>query len=183
MPELPDAKKELSETTKLGYWSKTILVFKEPWWRAANLSGAFLSVNGPIILTRDTSVDEDDQYSIATIQIGQPGRDWSELDAEDRRQAVLEQFRTAFGTVVNDIPEPINIIEKEWSKDPWALGAPSPVMVPGIMTKDAGKSIRDPVGNLHFIGTETSHVWKGYLEGAVRSGVRGANEVITALED
>lgn len=41
--------------------------------------------------------------------------------------------------------------------------------------------IRAPVGRLHFVGTETSFEWKGYMEGAVRSGERGAAEVLLAM--
>lgn len=36
-------------------------------------------------------------------------------------------------------------------------------------------------GNVHFIGTETSTEWNGYMEGAILSGDRGAQEVIEAL--
>uniref|UniRef100_A0A093UYN6 Amine oxidase n=1 Tax=Talaromyces marneffei PM1 TaxID=1077442 RepID=A0A093UYN6_TALMA len=75
----------------------------------------------------------------------------------------------------------IEVIEKEWTKGPWAMGAPSPVIMPGSMTSEAGEAIRSVFDKVHFIGTETSHVWKGYLDGAVRSGERGAAEVITAL--
>ncbi|HLD68443.1 MAG TPA: FAD-dependent oxidoreductase [Pseudomonas sp.] len=37
--------------------------------------------------------------------------------------------------------------------------------------------MREPVGALHWAGTETSGVWCGYLEGAVRAGQRAAAEV------
>ncbi|KAM3562414.1 hypothetical protein MY1884_001809 [Beauveria asiatica] len=60
-------------------------------------------------------------------------------------------------------------------------GNPNPVMMPGLMTSAAGQSIRDHYKHVHFIGTETSYVWKGYMEGAVLSGIRGAKEVIAAL--
>ncbi|KAF5657459.1 flavin-containing protein, partial [Fusarium circinatum] len=93
----------------------------------------------------------------------------------------MKQFNDAFGTVVDKVPEPINIIEKDWLKDPWFLGGPSPVMKPRLL-KGAGKSIRDPFKNIHFIGTETSIVWKEYMEGAIRSGIRGAREVTEALD-
>lgn len=181
-PSLPAAKKTLGESTKLGYYSKTVLVFSEPWWRAANLSGVFTSDDGPISFTRDTVSEDDSQYSITCFHVGEPGREWSRLSAEDRRASVLEQFNEAFGSVVDEVPEPINILEKEWTKDPWALGGPSPVMMPGTMTSKAGQSIRESFGNIHFVGTETALVWKGYMEGAVRSGVRGAKEVIKACK-
>jgi len=34
---------------------------------------------------------------------------------------------------------------------------------------------------VHFVGTETAYEWKGYMDGAVRSGERGATEVVDAL--
>lgn len=172
----------LSESVKLGYYAKTVLIFSSPWWRSADLSGVLTSGEGPISFTRDTCVEEDDQYSITCFHVGKPGREWSRLSAKDRQNAVLEQFNAAFGKVVDIIPEPKGIIEKEWTKEEWALGAPCPVMMPGAMTSDSGKSIRQRHGHIHFVGTETSYVWKGYMEGAVRSGVRGAREVIEACK-
>jgi monoamine oxidase len=46
---------------------------------------------------------------------------------------------------------------------------------------EVGKALRAPFEAIHFVGTETSFEWKGYMEGAVRSGERGAAEVIEAL--
>ncbi|KAM3516962.1 hypothetical protein NHJ13051_009415 [Beauveria bassiana] len=181
-PRLPEPKRILTQSTKLGYYSKTVLVYSEPWWRHANLSGVFSSTYGPISFTRDTCVPEMGQFSLTCFHTGETGRQWSKLDAKGRRKAVLDQFHSAFGTAVESIPAPINIIEKEWTKDPWAQGNPNPVMMPGLMTSAAGQSIRDRYGHVHFIGTETSYVWKGYMEGAVLSGIRGAKEVIAALQ-
>jgi monoamine oxidase len=98
---------------------------------------------------------------------------------------LLGVFLSVVGAAVPEvtIPEPVEIFEKEWTKDPWAQGAPSPVMMPGTMTGDAGKAIREQFGSIHFVGTETALIWKGYLEGAVRSGIRGAGEVIQALKE
>jgi monoamine oxidase len=180
-PQLPPAKHRLSESTVLGYYAKMIFVFEKPWWRDAGFSGSFSSAEGPTSFSRDTCLEEDNQYSITCFLVGDKGRRWSKFSKSARRQQVQDQFYTIFGAAVKDIPEPINIIEKEWMKDPWARGAPCPVMPPGVMTSDAGQAIRDVFGDLHFVGTETALVWKGYMEGAVRSGVRGATEVIKAL--
>ncbi|KAF5633377.1 flavin-containing protein [Fusarium tjaetaba] len=114
-------------------------------------------MDGPISFTRDTCVPEDKQYSITCFHVGHPGRKWSQLSEQERRDTVMKQFNDAFGTVVEKVPEPINIIEKDWLKDPWFLGGPSPVMKPGLLT-GAGKSIRNPFKNIHFVGTETSIV-------------------------
>lgn len=160
-PELPLAKKTLGESTKLGYYSKTILVFSSPWWRMSGLSGSLSSSKGPISFTRDTCVPEDEQYSITCFHVGGAGRVWSELPARERRDAVVKQFHEMCGVVVTEVPKPIKVLEKEWTKDLWARGALSPVMMPGTMMSEAGKALRDPVGHVHFVGTETSVMWKG----------------------
>lgn len=55
-----------------------------------------------------------------------------------------------------------------------------PIMNPGLLIS-LGQVPRGAVGDYHFIGTEASVVWKGYIEGAVRSDIRGAEEVVMAL--
>jgi monoamine oxidase len=42
-------------------------------------------------------------------------------------------------------------------------------------------AVREPVGRVHWAGTETATRWSGYIDGAVQSGERVAAEVIEAL--
>ncbi|KAK2923695.1 Flavin amine oxidase [Fusarium oxysporum f. sp. vasinfectum] len=132
-PSLPPAKKKLADSAKSGYYTKTILVYAEPWWHSAGLSGVYSSTDGPVVFTHDTCIPQDGQYSITCFHAGDPGRKWSRLPAEERKQVVLQDICTAFGTVVDNIPEPINVIEKDWTKDPWAQGGPGPVWRPGFL--------------------------------------------------
>ena len=39
------------------------------------------------------------------------------------------------------------------------------------------RELRKPFGRIHFAGTETSHKWSGYMEGAVQAGERASREV------
>lgn len=178
-PPLPKSKRLLAENTALGYYTKVVFVFDDPWWRNAGLSGVLNSESGPISLTWDTSIPGE-QWSISCFVIGEPGRQWSKLSKSARTTAIWNHFTTTFKTVVDTIPEPSHTIELEWSKEEYIWGAPSPVMGPGVLTQ-YGSELRTPFENVHFIGTETSIVWKGYMEGAVRSGIRGTDEVIAAL--
>jgi len=41
--------------------------------------------------------------------------------------------------------------------------------------------MREPVGPIHWAGTETATSWTGYMEGAVQAGERAAREVLEAL--
>jgi len=45
-----------------------------------------------------------------------------------------------------------------------------------------GKVIRQPHGRIHWAGTETSTKWMGYIDGAIRSGERAAEEVSARLK-
>jgi monoamine oxidase len=47
---------------------------------------------------------------------------------------------------------------------------------PGAWTS-YGECLRTPVDGIYWAGTETADKWTGFLDGAVRSGVRAAGEV------
>ena len=47
--------------------------------------------------------------------------------------------------------------------------------------KDYARATREPFLNLHFCGTDTATQWQGYLDGAIESGERVANEVLYSL--
>lgn len=182
-PPLPANKAKFAQSTTLGYYSKMILIFDRPWWRDADLSGRLNSPTGPFAFTRDTSADMDGQFSLTCFVVGEEGRKWSKLGVNERKRQVLEQY-AKFAAGYRDVPEPIQILEKEWVKEQWSEGAPNPVPDLGAFA-DAGvggvEALKEPFGSIHFVGTETADVWRGYMDGAVRSGERGAAEVVKAL--
>ena len=53
-------------------------------------------------------------------------------------------------------------------------------MPPGAWTQ-FGPALREPVGRIHWAGTETAIRWCGYMDGAIESGHRAADEVLAAL--
>ena len=42
----------------------------------------------------------------------------------------------------------------------------------------AGPALREPVGLVHWAGTETATRWSGYIDGAISSGERAAAEAL-----
>ena len=180
-PPLPLDKLKYSSNSMLGYYAKMILVWDKPWWRKGGYCGMTQSFVGPASVTRDTSDDLRGQFSLTCFVVGQPGRDWSKLSAGGRKEAILSQLIALFGSENEaDIRAPVEIFEQEWVKDAWSQGCPCPVVPPNVMS-EVGKALRAPFDAIHFVGTETSFEWKGYMEGAVRSGERGAAEVVGAL--
>lgn len=178
-PSLPVEKLRVSDATILGYYSKAIVLYDRPWWSESGLCGLSQSFIGPISITRDTSTPSLKQYSLTCFIVGEPGRIWSQM--ADRKSAVLKQLVSIFGPTHNrDAMNPIEYVEQEWSKEEFSKGCPCPVTAIGNFS-GAEEALQKPFGDIHFVGTETANAWKGYMEGAVRSGVRGAGEVITSL--
>ncbi|KAK6365148.1 hypothetical protein LTS17_011626 [Exophiala oligosperma] len=193
-PALSGDKLALSSSTRLGYFAKVILVYAGPWWTESGLAGLAHSFNtspdgktgngsGPVTLIRDTSDPEAGVYALTCFALANAGRDWSQLPAAARRKEVLDQVAQMYTGVDKElIYAPVELFEIEWAKEEFSKGCPCPVTAPGTMSS-VGHAIRAPFGNVHFVGTETSVVWKGYMEGAVRSGERGAEEVVEALKE
>jgi monoamine oxidase len=179
-PPLPEAKLELSRQNKLGYTNKVMIYYASPWWRQENLCGMLQSFTGPVAVARDSSVDEARQFSLTCFCVGKLGRDLSKLSQSQRFQVVVEHVKKTIGFGVR-VPEPLALVEHEWAADQWSQGCPCPAAPPGVMTRFE-HALRTSHGKVHFVGTETSYEWKGYMDGAVRSGIRGAKEVIAALE-
>ena len=178
-PPLPEAKQKLSESTKLGFYAKSITVYDRPWWRDGGMCGLLQSHIGPAIVVRDTSVDQVGHYSLTNFCTGQPGRDWAKLTKPQRDKAIVDQIEQAFGDFAR-VEKPIEIVEQIWVQEQWSQGCPCPAMPPGVLTQ-LGHALRSVHDRCHFIGTETAYEWKGYMDGAVRSGERGAQEVLQKL--
>ena len=65
-----------------------------------------------------------------------------------------------------------------WEDDPWARGAYAyfdPSFPPS-----ARRLLRAPCGRIFFAGEHTSRKWQGYMNGAVESGLRAAEEILGA---
>ncbi len=182
-PPLPPAKQEIVGATHLGAYSKCILVYAEPWWRTAGLNGGFCDLDGPIAFSRDVSSDEDGVYALACFLFGEYATKWSKLTLAQRLQVVKDQLADMVGPdLFAKVHETLQTVEKQWLPEQWIEGAPCPMIPPGGLWARLGNELRRPWKNIHFIGTETAYEWKGYMEGAVLAGERGAREVIQASQ-
>ncbi len=71
--------------------------------------------------------------------------------------------------------DPDTVLVSEWDPDPWARGAYTARSVRSPMDDSA---LAAPVGRLAFAGEHTAGAWHGLMEGALRSGVRAARELL-----
>lgn len=180
-PPLAPAKTLVVNQTRYGCYTKYILAFKKPFWRNKGCCGLAQSFVGPVSVTRDTSDDADENYCMTCFIGGTPARKWSALSAGDKQSSVLQQLSDIFqpDEDINDLF--VEALESPWMSEPWSgWGCPCPVFIPGMLDR-GWNALCAPHGNVHFVGTETATVWRGYMEGAVRSGERGALEVVQNL--
>jgi monoamine oxidase len=75
---------------------------------------------------------------------------------------------------------PARLVERDWSAEEYSRGCYGAVFPPGTLVS-YGKALREPVGRIHWAGSETATVFPGYMDGAVRSGERAAAEVHSLL--
>ncbi|KAL4736091.1 hypothetical protein BDV11DRAFT_173208 [Aspergillus similis] len=181
-PPLPPVKRAWSESLYYGYYTKAMMEFKRPFWVERGFCGLAQSFVGPAGVIRDSSVPQDNQYVLTCFMGGDPGRVWAGLSTPEREKALLKQLGKLYG--VPDLEEQfIRMTAYEWVHDEFAgLGCPCTSLPPGVLDSLGGDGLRAATGNLHFAGTETAGEWKGYMEGAVRSGERAASEVVGELK-
>jgi len=176
-PVLPPARTQLAQRMPWGSYLKCIAVYDEPFWRAEGLSGESVSVAGPATTTFDNSPPDGSPGIMLAFVSGAEARTLQRLDDAERRGAVLGGLARVFG---ERAAKPERFIEQDWSREPFTGGGPVCFMPPGVCTA-FGSALAEPVGPIHWAGTETSPVWSGYMDGAVRSGERAAGEVLAAL--
>jgi monoamine oxidase len=99
------------------------------------------------------------------------------MQPEERRRTIVTALENLFG---RDAADPTDYVEQDWSQETWTRGCPTGFTTPGTLSA-FGSSLREPVGRIHWAGTETATQWAGYMEGAIVSGERAAGEVLARL--
>jgi monoamine oxidase len=176
-PPMPPLRDQLTQRTPMGSVIKCQAVYDKPFWRDEGLSGRVISDCGPVKVAFDNSPPSGAPGVLMGFLEGGDGRRMSNWPEEERRKAVLECFVRYFGPQARS---PRRYIEGNWPADEWSRGCYGGVFPAGTLAS-CGPALREPVGRIHWAGTETSTVFPGYIDGAVRSGERAAAEVLAAL--
>ncbi len=176
-PDLPPDRKQISQRMPPGSMVKTTAVYERPFWRDDGLSGEGVNEQGPVVATFDNSPPEGSPGVLVGFVGGRDAREFAKLGKSERRQAALGCFEALFGPKARAAEQ---YIEQDWSAEQWSGGGPVANFATGGWTA-VGAALREPVGPLHWAGTETATKWCGYMDGAVQSGERAAAEVLSAI--
>jgi monoamine oxidase len=74
---------------------------------------------------------------------------------------------------------PVEVLEQNWAQEEWTRGCSMGHFPTGVLTQ-YGRRLREPVGRVHWAGTETASTSYGSMDGAVRSGERVCEEILAA---
>lgn len=180
-PPLPPAKRLWVESTGYGYYTKAMMEFRTPFWVQKGFCGLIQSFIGPASVVRDTSSPADEKFVLTCFMAGDPGREWSKQSTEQRQKSLLQQLEQLYD-VKNLQAGFLGMHSYDWVEDQYSgWGCPCASLTPGVIDTVGADALRQPWYDLHFAGTETAGEWKGYMEGAVRSGERAAAEVVQHL--
>jgi monoamine oxidase len=175
-PLLPARRAQLLQRAPQGSLVKAEAIYDRPFWRDAKLSGQIIADAGITRITFDNSRPSGTPAILFGFVGGTEARDWNDMTPSARRDAYLKQMAQYFGP---QALKPTDYVEKNWSDEEWTRGCPVAYLPPGVLT-GYGTALRDPVGRIHWAGTETATYWNGYMDGAVSSGERAATEVMSA---
>lgn len=176
-PELPSLRDSLGQKMPPGSVIKVHVAYKRPWWRNSGYSGELISDSEPLSLTYDKCYSG--MYALVGFIAGSNARKWGEKSEETRKKAVIQQLYNIFQK--EEALNPIFYVDYDWSKEEFSRGCYFSVMGPTALT-DCGEYLRKPFGRIHWAGTETANVWVGYIDGALESGIRAADEVIKRIK-
>ncbi len=177
-PALPFERDQLTQRYGQGTLTKVAAVYDRPFWRAKGLTGSALSTGGPVCFTYDDSPPAGRPGVLFGFVGGDHARRYARMSAASRRRAVLEQFEAFFQSP--EARRPTAFFETSWAEQEWTRGCPVGIPAVGSLVS-YGPRLRQPVGRIHFAGSESATYWNGYMDGAVSSGERAADEVRAGL--
>lgn len=178
-PPLPSVRDQLTQAVQMGSVIKFQIAYATPFWRQAGLSGltSWRGGDRPLLVVFDNSPQDSRCGVIVGFFEGWQARKHAPLSMEERKRVVVEELEQAFGAGAR---EPVDYVDLDWMAEEWTRGCYGGRFTPGAWT-GLGPALREPIGSLHWAGTETSPIWNGYMDGAVRSGERAAAEVSAAI--
>ncbi len=176
-PRLPGLRDQYTQRIPMGTVIKCIAVYDKPFWRDEGLTGQVTSNVGPVKVTYDNSPPDGNPGALLGFVEGADARALLRKSASARRAAVLESFVRYFGPTAG---RPRNYFDMSWADQPYTRGCYGAFTPPGVLL-DYGDQTRKPVGPIHWAGTESATLWNGYMDGAIESGYRAADEVAKRL--
>jgi len=177
-PALPPSRSGLTLSMVPGRVVKAMAAYESPFWREEGLSGGATSIGSPVTMVFDNTPPSGSPGVLVSFFEASAADKAGSLAESGRRDLVVANLARLFGP---DAARPTGYIERCWADEPFSAGCYGAFMPPGAWTR-WGRALSEPVGPIHWAGAEAAGRWTGYMDGAVSSGRRAAEEVLRELE-
>ncbi|MET9326898.1 flavin monoamine oxidase family protein [Tsukamurella sp. NPDC003166] len=176
LPALPSARDGLTQQIPAGAVIKVQVGYDRPFWREDGLSGFVISLDDAFNVVLDNSPKDASCGVLVGFLEGAHARTAARLSAAERRELVLGALVTYFGP---EAATPFDYLEMDWCAEEFTRGCYGGRLGSGVWTQ-YGHALAAPVGRIHWAGAETASRWNGYMDGAISSGRRAADEILGA---
>jgi monoamine oxidase len=146
------------------------------FWLAEGLSGA-VATDLPLTCWDNTPQQEGRRGILGAYLKGPAARELAALNEAERLSWTLAHLEKMYPQIRDYYEGGFSTC---WEEDPWARGG-YPWFRPGQMTT-VFPHIARPEGRVYFAGDHTAPFLSGYMQGALESGVRAAQEIQDASE-
>lgn len=176
-PMMPHARDLLCRRMAMGSVIKMWLAYERPFWRDRGFNGFWMADDAAFGPCFDVTPPGQPMGVIVGFFDALHARAWTARGADARRAEALRTLAHVFGP---EAESPLDCIEQDWTQEQWSRGCYGGFAGPGLLNASAA-ALRQPVGRIHFAGTESATEWCGYAEGAISAGHRAAVEVQSAF--
>ncbi len=173
-PILPALRAKLQQRFPMGSVIKFWVAYDRPFWRASGLNGMCLSDSSPVEVAMDATPEGASNGLLVGFIEGPQALAWGQRTQAERRAKVIAELTRFLGPQAG---RPIDYVDNDWPSEEWSRGCFGGAATPGTLSQ-FGEALRQPAGRIYWAATETSPVWTGYIEGAIRAGERAATEAL-----
>lgn len=175
-PALPTKLHGLLQRSPMGAVIKVHVAYETPFWRRRGLSGMAFSNDLHFSAVFDQTPPDESLGVLVGFMDATHAVEMSARGEAARREQAVADLVQYFGS---EAARPLAYVDQDWTQERWSLGGYAAHTPPGVLTT-YGSALREPCGRIHWAGSETATDWAGYLDGALQSGIRAAEEVLQA---
>ena len=95
---------------------------------------------------------------------------------DERLRLVTAWLSKTIGPEATDPKLILTLLDYNWAAQPFIGGAYSSYLTPGVWTQ-LGHTLREPFGQIYWAGSDYAEDGFGYINGAIQSAERTANEI------
>ena len=176
-PQLPSLRVQLMNRAYMGAAVKIFVRYEKSFWRDKGFSGEAACGDGPISVTYDQCNEDGSSPCLMAFVGGKHARTWHSIDLAERKNIVTQRLSRYFG---KEALKYTAYQENDWTGEIHSGGGAPIALFPSGTLSVHGPALREPVGRIHWAGTETARQCMGFIEGAIESGQRAAEEALSA---